>query len=222
MAAKNLDFYKDKHNAYVHLMDGGLADNIGVRALLDAYDHGFIDRKIQQGAIKRLVLIVVNARTQGEDRLSQQASPPGMITVAEKTASIAMDNYSFESIAQLREELYSRVQTQKDLAAYRRLQEKYDPGAPKPPQFKTDIDTYVVEVNFEAAAFIPGEDPRYYLDLPTTFNLDKEQINKLIAIGPKLLRASPQYQCLLKVLAAEAEGRPRPPECPVGAGIKGN
>ena len=42
---------------------------------------------------------------------------------------------------------------------------------------------------------------------------------KLVAIGPKLLRAAPQYQCLLKVLAAEAEGQPRPEACPVGAGI---
>ncbi|MCX5892139.1 MAG: patatin-like phospholipase family protein [Deltaproteobacteria bacterium] len=221
-AAKNLQFYLDKHNAYVHLMDGGLADNIGVRAILDARAHGFIDQKIQQGDIKRLVLIVVNARTQGEDRLSQQASPPGIISVAGKTATIAMDNYSFETIAQLRDDLYGRVQTQKDLAEYRRLPEKYDSGASKPPQFKQDIDTYVIEVNFEAAAFISGEDSRYYLDLPTTFSLSKEQVEKLIAIGPKLLKASPQYQCLLKVLKAEAEGRPRPPDCPVGAGIKGN
>ena len=95
-------------------------------------------------------------------------------------------------------------------------------GRRNSPQFKTEFDTYVVEINFEAVAFIPGEDPRYYLDLPTTFSLSQEQIKKLIAIGPKLLQASPQYQCLLKVLAAEAEGRPRPQECPVGAGIKGN
>ena len=162
-AAKNLDFYKDKQNAYVHLMDGGLADNIGVRALLDAYDHGFIDQKIQNGAIQRLVLIVVNARTEAEDRLSRKASPPGIFTVAGKTATIAMDNYSFESIAQFREELSNRVQTQMDLAAYRLLQEKYAPGAPKPQQFKQDIDPYVVEVNFEAAAFLPGEDPRVIL-----------------------------------------------------------
>ncbi|MFI5330435.1 MAG: patatin-like phospholipase family protein [Desulfobaccales bacterium] len=219
-AAKNLDFYKDKQNAYVHLMDGGLADNIGVRALLDAYDHGFIDQKIQQGAIKRLVLIVVNARTEAEDQLSRKASPPWIITVAGKTATIAMDNYSFESIAQLRSELYSRVQTQEDLEAANRRLEQYCPGAPKFAELKK-VDMYVVEINFKAAEFI-GENPRYYLDLPTTFSLDKEQISRLIAIGPKLLRASPQYQCLLKVLAAEAEGRPRPSECPVGAGIKGN
>ncbi len=219
-AAKNLDFYKDKQNAYVHLMDGGLADNIGVRALLDAYDHGFIDQKIQQGAIKRLVLIVVNARTEAEDQLSRKASPPWIITVAGKTATIAMDNYSFESIAQLRSELYSRVQTQEDLEAANRRLEEYCPGAPKFAEPKK-VEMYVVEINFKAAEFI-GENPRYYLDLPTTFSLNKEQIKKLIAIGPKLLRASPQYQGLLKGLAAEAEGRPRPRECPAGAGIKGN
>ncbi len=220
-AAKNLDFYKNKENAYVHLMDGGLADNIGVRAILDAYAHGFIDKKIKDHAIRRLVLIVVNARTEAEDHLSGKASPPGIITVAGKTATTAMDNYSFESIAQLRSELYSRVQTQEDLDACNSRLGQYCPGAPKFFEMP-NVDMYVVEVNFAAVEFLLKEDSRYYLDLPTNFSLSKEQIEKLIAVGPRLLNASPQYQCLLKVLQAEAEGRPRPTECPPGAGIRGN
>jgi NTE family protein len=220
--AENLNVYLDKHNAYVHLMDGGLADNIGTRAVFDAYERGFIRTRINQGKIKHLVLIVVNARTESEDTLSCKASPPGILTVAEKTATIAMDNYSFESIDRFREELKARVQTQKDLEAANRQLAQYCPKAPKFPTFKTDVDTYVVEINFRAVALIPGEDLRYYLDLPTTFKLNAEQIEKLVAIGPKLLNASPQYQCLLKVLQAVAEGRPRPQECPIGAGIVGN
>lgn len=77
----------------------------------------------------------------------------------------------------------------------------------------------MIEINFEAVNQIPGEDTRYYLNLPTSFKLSKEQVAKLVAIGPKLLEAAPQYQCLLRVLEAEAEGRPRPETCPVGAGI---
>ena len=223
-AAKNLDFYKDKQNAFVHLMDGGLADNTGVRALLDAYDHGFIRKKMGLGEIKRLVFIVVNARTEAEDHISRKASPPGIITVAEKTATIAMDNYTFESVDRLRTELYQRVQNQKDAEALneckRRLQE-YRPEEPEAHQLKENIDFYVVEINFRAAACI-GENPRYYLDLPTSFCLSREQVEKLIAIGPKLLKASPQFRCLLKVLQAEAEGKPRPRECPPGSGIMGN
>ena len=96
---------------------------------------------------------------------------------------------------------------------------KYCPQAPKPISFAADIDPYLIEINFEAANQITGEDPHDYLDLPTSFKLSQEQVAKLVAIGPKLLQTSPQYQCLLKVLAAEADGRPRPEDCPMGAGI---
>jgi NTE family protein len=218
-AAKNLSVYLDKQNRFIHLMDGGLSDNIGARSILDAYDRGFIRTRINQGAIEHLVLIVVNARTQSEDKLSRREKPPGFFTVAEKTATVAMDNYSLDSVADLRETLYSRVQTQKDDQACADLLARHCPQAPKPIPFAVEIDPYVIEINFEAAGQIPGEDPQYYLNLPTSFKLSKEQVAKLIAIGPRLLRAAPQFQCLLKVLAAEAQGRPRPDECPVGSGI---
>lgn len=218
-AAKNLSVYLDKENRYIHLMDGGLSDNIGARSILDAFDRGFIRTRINHGAIKQLVLIVVNARTQSEDQLSREEKPPGFFTVAEKTATVAMDNYSYDSVTELREALYARVQTQKDEQACVALLSKYCPQAPKPIPFAADIDPYVIEINFEAVDQIPGEDPRYYLDLPTSFKLSKEQVAKLVAIGPKLLQAAPQYQCMLKVLAAEADGMSRPEACPVGAGI---
>ena len=218
-ASKNLSVYLDKENSYIHLMGGGLSDNIGARAVLDAFDCGFIRTRINRGAIKHLVLIVVNARTQSKDQLSRKEQPPGFFTVAAKTATVAMDNYSYDSVMELREALYSRVQTQKDNQACAELLSKYCSQAPKPFPFAADIDPYVIEINFEAAGQIPGEDPGYYLNLPTSFKLSKEQVEKLIAIGPKLLQAAPQYQCMLSVLAAEAEGQPRPEGCPVGAGI---
>ena len=218
-AARNLSVYLDKENRYIHLMDGGLSDNIGARAVMDAFDRGFIRTRINQGAIQRLVMIVVNARTQSEDALSRKEKPPGFFTVAEKTATIAMDNYSYDSVTKLRQALYARVQTQKDEQACVDLISKYCPQAPKPIPFAADIDPYVIEINFEAAALIPGENPRYYLNLPTSFKLSSEQVARLVEIGPRLLQAAPQFKCLLKVLEAEAQGRPRPEECPAGAGI---
>ena len=218
-AAKNLSVYLDKEKHYIHLMDGGLSDNIGARAILGAFDRGFIRTRINLGDIQQLVLIVVNARTQSEDQLSRKEKPPGFFTVAKKTATVAMDNYSYDSVTKLREALYARVQTQKDEQAYVTLLSNHCPEAPKPIPFAAEIDPYVIEINFEAASQIPGENPRYYLNLPTSFSLSEEQVAKLVAIGPKLLQAAPQYQCLLKVLDAEAEGRPRPESCPVGSGV---
>ena len=218
-AAKNLSVYLDKENSYIHLMDGGLSDNIGARAILDAFDRGFIRTRINQGTIKQLVLIVVNARTQSEDQLSRHEYPPGLLTVPEKTATIAMDNYSYDSVSKLREALYARVQVQKDDKAYAAALTKYCPQAPKSISFAADIDPYVIEINFEAVNQIPGENQRYYLDMPTSFKLNEEQVGKLLNIGPKLMQATPQYECLIKVLDAEAAGLPRPEVCPQGAGI---
>jgi NTE family protein len=220
-AAENLDVYLDKHNRYIHLMDGGLADNIGARAILDAFKRGFILSRMNAGVIRQLVLIVVNARTESQDRLSRKESPPGLFTVAEKTATVAMDNYSFASVTTLREDLYTWVQAQKDTEACGRLLAERCPKAPGLFASEANIDPYVVEINFNAVAQIPGEDPQYYLDLPTSFKLSAEQVEKLVTIGPKLLRAAPQFDCLLQVLAAEEAGLPRPAECPLGAGIKG-
>jgi NTE family protein len=218
-AALNLSLYLDKRNTFVHLMDGGLSDNIGARAVLEAFDRGFIRTRINDGVIRQLVMIVVNARTQSEDQLSRKQSPPGFFTVAKKTATVAMDNYSHDSVRQLRDELYARVQAQQNDEACNALLSKHCPQAPKPFPFEAEVDPYVIEINFEAASQLPGEDPRYYLDLPTSFALSQEQVAKLVSIGPKLLKAAPQYQCLLEVLAAEAQGRPRPEGCAAGAGI---
>lgn len=96
-AAKNLGVYLNKENYYIHLMDGGLSDNIGARSILDAFDRGFIRTRINREVIRQMVLTVVNARIQGEDEISRKQKPPGFFTVVEKTATVALDNYSYDT-----------------------------------------------------------------------------------------------------------------------------
>jgi NTE family protein len=220
-AAEDLSYYIDKDHEYVHLMDGGLADNIGARGIYHAFSRGFIRSRIGNNMIDRLVVIVVNARTEPHEKLSKRESPPDLLKVAKKTATISLDNYSFESIALMVESLKQRVQAQKDLAACQDILDRNCPNPPSIPTFGKMIDPYIIEVNFAGATELEGEDPDYYLNLPTSFKLDHQQVERLVNIGPKLLRSSPQYKCLIKVIEAEAEGRPRPDECEVGAGIAG-
>ena len=80
-------------------MDGGLADNIGLRPIINAYEqsNGFISRNIPD--IDRLVVIAVNARTESSDTISDNHHTPHIIpSVAMATATIAMDNYSFDTV----------------------------------------------------------------------------------------------------------------------------
>ncbi len=219
-AAEELSYYLDKEHRYIHLMDGGLADNVGARAVLDAYSRGFINTRINNRQIDKLVVIVVNARTQPREDFSHHEHPPGLTTVAFKTATVSMDNYSFDTVALLIESLKQRVQAQQDVDGCQRALSASCPGAPALPPFPNKIDPYVIEITFDGAALV-GEDPQYYLNLPTSFRLQADQVEHLVRIGPKLLHASPQYQCLLAVLKAEASGQPRPEACPVGAGLTG-
>lgn len=198
--AKNRTIYvDDEQYPYLHLMDGGLSDNIGLRPIEAAYRRtsGFIRRLINEGKIEKFVIIVVNARTVEKDTLSRSESPPGILTVASKTATIAMENYSVETIEAMKELRLERMKAQKNLAA---CQKRLDqcPGSTPLPTFATTIDPYVIEVNFEALREPSRRD--YFQSLPTSFSLTDEQVDALIHVGPQLLEESPDYRAFLENL----------------------
>jgi hypothetical protein len=193
-------YTNDAELPYVHLMDGGLADNIGLRPIEAAYRRtsGFIRKLINDDEIEKFVLIVVNAHTVGEDTISKDESPPGLVTVASKTATIAMDNYSVDTIEAMKDLRIERLKAQRNIAA---CQKRLDqcPGAPQLPKLASEIDPYVIEVDFEAIA-----DPdrrKYFFTLPTSFSLEKDQVQALIDMGPQLLEQSPEFQEFLQGLS---------------------
>ena len=144
------------------------------------------------------VIIIVNARTESADTISTKEAPPGLGVVGYKTATIALDNYSIETIEVMKELRDMRVRAQRNITAcQRRLAEC--PNAPRLPGLAADIEPYVIEVNFEAIA--DGERMKYFLTLPTSFSLSREQVNALIGIGPELLGAAPEFRELMENLA---------------------
>jgi NTE family protein len=104
--AKTWQSYEDKgRRQYVHLSDGGLADNIGLRAIetgiISTDSFGLIP-KINDGAVRRLVVIVVDAKPESEFAADQSARPPGVSTVLEAAATNPMENYSSDTIERVR------------------------------------------------------------------------------------------------------------------------
>ncbi len=214
--AKNLMEYQDKaRRPFVHLLDGGLADNIGLRAVADAYTRGFIRQRINNGAIRTLAIIVVNARTDPPEDIDKHERPPHLPAVAMKTATTSMENFSFETVEFMRGLAGDRVQAQRDVAACQRLLDTRCPGGPRIAAFPAEINLHVVEVNFEAL-----KDPRereFFLGLPTSFTLNNHQIDCLIAAGRRLLRDSSEYRALLAELGGRLrEGTERAVEFPSG------
>ena len=185
--------YVDQPHPYVHLMDGGLADNIGLRSIINAYEqsNGFIARNIPD--IDRLVVIAVNARTQSNDTISNSHHTPHIIpTVAMATATIAMDNYSFDTV-DFANELANELKQAEEVSA--KSGGKLKLHAPVP---------YVIELSFEA---IPDAKTRQqFYGIGTNFDLPADQVKALINMGCVLLKNDPVFRCMLADIENEAAG----------------
>jgi len=193
-AARNNDIYADeKGHPYVHLMDGGLADNLGLRAIYDLYVREDIRTKINNGKIKQLLIIVVNAKTQKNESFDKNEAPPGLKTTAYKTATVSMDNYTFELVEVFADLLNERIKAQQSIAGCQQLLNRHAQDGYKIPKLAGgNLKLYIVDLAFDNLA--DRELRNYFNSLPTSFKLSKEQVDKLISVGGKLLSDHPEFQ----------------------------
>ena len=190
------------NHPYIHLMEGGLADNVGLRAIYDLYVRADIRSKINKGNIKRFMAIVVNSKADNPAKIDKKESPPGLMTVGFKTATVSLDNYSFETVEMFKELAAQRIQDQTSLKACQQIinqncSDKFE----IPPLPGGQLKLYLADLTFDnippasPAAGIKGRD--YYNELPTTFYLPGDQVNNLITVGGWLLRENPDFKRFL-------------------------
>ena len=187
---------------YIHLTDGGVADNIGLRGPLEAIvspNHPWsVLQLMNRQQVSKLVVIVVNAATNPATERDRSAAVPGLIDTLTTAATVPLDNYSFDTV-----ELLSR--TVSEFGTDARLVEgcnklSASKGAQCALQLPAPhkVDLYPVQVAFE---YIGSREERtWFKNLPTTFELPRETIDKLRAAGRRLLGEDPQFQNLLKAL----------------------
>ena len=200
-----------KKRRYLYLMDGGLADNLGLTCLIEAYRKGAIRRKIEAGLIDRLVVIIVNAGTDPPEDIERKAAAPGLFEVGIKTGTTGMYNHSALLAATVR---YALLEVQPKMRqAYRECPEAFrkdrpDATLPELPH-GNDFETYVVDVNFHRIQ--DKRKRRSFLSMITSFFLPTEDVRALIDAGRDLVLKDPQFRRLMVDLekagaASPAEG----------------
>ncbi len=192
---------------YIHLLDGGVSDNIGLRGPLVAIHSNDpswnLPNEINLGEVKKLVVIVVDARTDPNTEIDKSPSGPGLVTILDTISSIPMSNYSFDTVQQL---LNTFDQWRKDREAYaacKSILERRCPAAQMPSRPPESVDTYGIYVGFDQIKDSKAQE--YFLNLPTTFSLPKEAVDKLRKVGGKLLDESKEFQSLCAVLKCREE-----------------
>lgn len=184
--------------AYVHLLDGGLADNIGLRgpyaALSSDASPWSVLSKINQGSIRRVVVITANAKTKASHDWDQRRRAPGVLDVLGFVASGPMDNYSFDTVQMVRDFF---TQMNADAQSWNECTGRINATCPAA---RTDdqlpvVDFFAVELSFDA---VDDEALRSCLEnLPTSFALPKPTVDLLRAVARSLLMGSKDFRAAM-------------------------
>ncbi|MGH8531237.1 MAG: patatin-like phospholipase family protein [Gammaproteobacteria bacterium] len=193
---------KQASRKYIHLTDGGVADNIGLREPLTAIagtDSSWsVLRRINLKQVDKLVVIVVNAGTNPETQRDRTPKVPGLFDTVMTVATIPLDNYSFETLELLRATVNDFNEEMRLVSGCKEL------AAGKGPQCALDIpmphhvEFFPVEVALEYIE--SDQDRNWFKNLPTSFELSLETVDKLREVGRKILREDPQFKKLLEEL----------------------
>lgn len=184
LVIRQLETYGDKDKRkYIHFVDGGITDNLGLRAISDLLaESGGVDRAVAMGKKppRHVVVIMVNAATQSESALKMDTSnkEPSAAAAVSAVTNLQLRRYDDDSIMLVKAKLeeWARVLS-----------------TPEHP-----VKAHLMGVSIQD---VPNPDILAFLNgVPTSFKLNDEQVDKLIEAGRTLLRNNPTFIELVKDL----------------------
>ncbi len=167
--------YRDaEHRKYIHLVDGGVADNLGLRVMIDKVEN------LHQGQLKTLkhehpgsiLVILVNAEVSPEKLIEKSYRTPSIGVTMNAVTSAQFESYNRETLDRFKE-----MMTELGTASP-------EGGAP--------TKTYFSQVSFDHVK--STEINRVLNALPTTLELEDIDVDRLILAGRLLLRNEPAFQ----------------------------
>lgn len=196
--ARIQQYLNSEKRPYIHLLDGGLTDNLGLRSLLDTTERysrqGLYDEFVGNKP-KKIIIINVNAQTQMKNEIDASANIPGLRSVVDAIVNIPIDKYSEETARQF----YQYVDW------WNRTKEADMPNL------------YFISVNL--LNLPPSKLRDSVVHIPTTFYLAHEDVANLKAAAAQLLGDSQEYQRLVHELSPSAAVHHKQTDSAAQAGI---
>jgi NTE family protein len=193
------DFQDSKDRPYIHLVDGGVSDNIGVRGVLEGLEELGLSSgyraEVGAGVLQRIVLIVVNARSSPRTDWDHHEAPPGIVAQLLQSSGVPIERYSFETIETLKDHAEIWKWRRDLLVAKARLagasEAQAEASVPK-------VTVEVVAVSFDEIS--DPEERAHFMNLPTSFVLPAEDVDRLRDVAGRLMRQSVQYESIVREL----------------------
>lgn len=169
--------YADKdQRQYVHFVDGGISDNLGLRALYEVIEvaggaNAYLQR-MQRRPPRKFVVISVDASIDPEPMMDKSNRQPDLGETINAISSVQLHRYNASTKELLREAI-PRWASQVSTAQHR-------------------VAPHFVEMGFHD--FLESDRLQFFNRIPTSFNLSDDQVDELIRAGRELLRKNPEFQ----------------------------
>jgi NTE family protein len=173
-------YFDHEDHSYVHFVDGGITDNLGMRAIHDIIELSggitdFVKENPNRKIPSRMILISVNASTRKEITMDQSDEQPSLKQTMGAVTGIQMHRYNISTINLMEDSM------------------KKWSGALSTPE--RPVKPYFIQVKFDDVK--DPEEQAFLNAIPTSFNLTDEQVDALIKAGRELLRENPSWKALL-------------------------
>jgi NTE family protein len=178
----DLSYGNKKAHRYAHFVDGGITDNLGLRAMLETVEvvGGAKDylQKLQMPAPRRIAVIAVNAAADTRQGIDASQLQPTIAQTLDAVTSIQLYRYNADTLQDMQ---ISMARWAKELSTPQR-----------------PVQSYFIRLSFEDVPDLPLR--RFLNEIPTSLALSGEQVDQLIAAGRSLLRNNAEFRRLVASL----------------------
>jgi NTE family protein len=191
---------------YVHLLDGGIADNLALRGVvnggiaLDETSDTF--RRVAMKA-RRVLVLSVDGQSAPDPALSKQRVVTGLSQIFGAVSGTQIDAYNFETLILTDSELGQLIDSLRKVRCARaRVIEGHDCD---------DVKGTLVRISL---AGIPDPQMRQRLQsIPTGLTIPDEDVDALVSSGEQLVQQNPKIRELIsdldsRTVAVAAQARP--------------
>ena len=162
---------------YIHLLDGGLADNLGLRSVMDRVrfhqqNPNSRTSQLLNKLVKKVLVIVVNASAEPNIQLNLSKNPPSTFDSVDIATTVQVNRYNADTLKVFK----SAVEKWRETARMIRCGDQHCDAEP---QF------YFINAGL---MHITDSDERNFLrQQPTSFSLSRDAIDRLISAGKSLV-----------------------------------
>lgn len=168
-------YFDAKQRPYLHLVDGGIADNLALRAIIERIElMGGLDAALADVAHlpKNVLIISVNADVKPKRSIDASARKPSVMQTVDAFTDAQMKLYNVETLSFTKQQLAEMQQELKRRGKH--------------------VEIFFVEVDFQSLNSKANRD--FFNALPTTLQLSNREVDQLIAAGRSLLKDNPEFR----------------------------